>query len=199
MQQHYQHQHQHHHHMSPLVHSFPGDGQHLNAHRSDPHSVASSFHAANSGPSSLNAPGLLARTGNEPLSSSGSQIHSHLSGSLPAIEYDQAVRAAAAYDVFASAMAATDGNNTAAQPSTSAGSSGSNKKPRRPSQHGHLPGISGPGLVAQSEENFHPQYGYLPRRVRKTSFDHTVGVPIEQGKGMPPPPKAAKVSASRKR
>ncbi|WWD17399.1 hypothetical protein CI109_101840 [Kwoniella shandongensis] len=38
----------------------------------------------------------------------------------------------------------------------------------------NLPGISGPGLYGHTEENFHPQYGYLPRRVRKTSFDHTV-------------------------
>ncbi|OCF36733.1 hypothetical protein I316_01329 [Kwoniella heveanensis BCC8398] len=38
----------------------------------------------------------------------------------------------------------------------------------------HLPGINGPGLYSETEENFHPQYGYLPRRVRKTSFDHTV-------------------------
>ena len=38
----------------------------------------------------------------------------------------------------------------------------------------NLPGISGPGLYAQTEENFHPKYGFLPRRVRKTSFDHTV-------------------------
>ncbi|WVN88225.1 uncharacterized protein L203_103426 [Cryptococcus depauperatus CBS 7841] len=38
----------------------------------------------------------------------------------------------------------------------------------------HLPGINGPGLYGQTEENFHPQYGFLPRRVRKTSFDHTV-------------------------
>lgn len=55
-----------------------------------------------------------------------------------------------------------------------------------------LPGISGPGLVDRSEENFHPQYGYLPRRVRKTSFDHTVGPGHE--KGMLPPPMPAKVS-----
>ncbi|WRT66253.1 uncharacterized protein IL334_003206 [Kwoniella shivajii] len=38
----------------------------------------------------------------------------------------------------------------------------------------NLPGINGPGLYSETEENFHPQYGYLPRRVRKTSFDHTV-------------------------
>ncbi|WWC61770.1 uncharacterized protein I303_104355 [Kwoniella dejecticola CBS 10117] len=38
----------------------------------------------------------------------------------------------------------------------------------------NLPGINGPGLYGEIEENFHPQYGYLPRRVRKTSFDHTV-------------------------
>jgi GATA-binding protein len=38
-----------------------------------------------------------------------------------------------------------------------------------------LPGISGPGLYsATSEENIHPTYGLLPRRVRKTSFDHTL-------------------------
>lgn len=48
----------------------------------------------------------------------------------------------------------------------------------------HLPGISGPGLYSQTEENFHPQYGYLPRRVRKTSFDHTLRVIQED---MPPP------------
>lgn len=38
----------------------------------------------------------------------------------------------------------------------------------------NLPGINGPGLYTHSQENFHPQYGFLPRRVRKTSFDHTV-------------------------
>ncbi|BEI79982.1 hypothetical protein CcaverHIS002_0105110 [Cutaneotrichosporon cavernicola] len=38
-----------------------------------------------------------------------------------------------------------------------------------------LPGISGPGLYsATSEENIHPTYGLLPKRVRKTSFDHTL-------------------------
>lgn len=42
-------------------------------------------------------------------------------------------------------------------------------------RYGVLPGISGPGLFTQVEENYHPQYGYLPRRLaRKTSFDHTV-------------------------
>ncbi|WVQ72606.1 hypothetical protein IAR50_002164 [Cryptococcus sp. DSM 104548] len=38
----------------------------------------------------------------------------------------------------------------------------------------NLPGISGPGLYTSTEENYHPQYGFLPRRVRKTSFDHTL-------------------------
>lgn len=42
------------------------------------------------------------------------------------------------------------------------------------SKYHTLPGISGPGLYQASEENYHPQYGLLPRRVRKTSFDHTV-------------------------
>ncbi|WWC94048.1 hypothetical protein V866_000886 [Kwoniella sp. B9012] len=46
----------------------------------------------------------------------------------------------------------------------------------------HLPGINGPGLYSETEENFHPQYGYLPRRVRKTSFDHTVQA-HEEGDG----------------
>lgn len=52
--------------------------------------------------------------------------------------------------------------------STGSGFSGKNKYPT-------LPGISGPGLYsATSEENIHPTYGLLPRRVRKTSFDHTL-------------------------
>jgi len=189
LQQHY---HQRQQHMSSLVSPFQDDGQRHHAYQPEPHSIASSFHAADSGPSSLTARGILAGKNNEILSSSGPQIHSQLSGSLPAIQYDQAVRAAAAYDVFASAMTSSSGENSAVQPSTSVESSGSQKKPRRSSQLGAVPGISGPGLVAESEENFHPQYGYLPRRVRKTSFDHTVGVLIDHGKGMPPPPKAAK-------
>lgn len=49
----------------------------------------------------------------------------------------------------------------------------------------NLPGISGPGLYAQTEENFHPRYGFLPRRVRKTSFDHTVRTD-ESGQVLPP-------------
>ena len=48
-----------------------------------------------------------------------------------------------------------------------------------------LPGISGPGLYARTEENFHPQYGFLPRRVRKTSFDHTLRP--DESDLMPPP------------
>ncbi|ODO08802.1 GATA type zinc finger protein asd-4 [Cryptococcus wingfieldii CBS 7118] len=42
------------------------------------------------------------------------------------------------------------------------------------SQAYNLPGISGPGLYSNTEENYHPQFGFLPRRVRKTSFDHTL-------------------------
>lgn len=48
------------------------------------------------------------------------------------------------------------------------------------SKYHTLPGISGPGLYQASEENYHPQYGLLPRRVRKTSFDHTVRPVVEQ-------------------
>jgi hypothetical protein len=191
-QPHYQQQQDH---VSPLANSFCDDDHRQHAHLADSHSIASNFHATSSGPGSLNTHSFLTGTSNVPLSSSGSQLQSLLPGSLPAIEYDQAVKAAAAYDVFASAMAARNGYNSAAQPSTSAGSFESQKKHRRPSQHGHLPDISGPGLVAKSEENFHPQHGYFPR-FRRTSFDHTVGVPVEHGKVMPPPPKAAKVSRS---
>ena len=54
----------------------------------------------------------------------------------------------------------------------------------------NLPGISGPGLYSQTEENFHPQYGYLPRRVRKTSFDHTLRPTPEDL--MPPPTNSRK-------
>ena len=49
----------------------------------------------------------------------------------------------------------------------------------------NLPGISGPGLYSRTEENFHPQYGFLPRRVRKTSFDHTLRP--DESDLMPPP------------
>lgn len=50
---------------------------------------------------------------------------------------------------------------------------------------GALPGISGPGLFEHNADNFHPQYGYLPRHVRKTSFDHTL-------EGFTPPARQAK-------
>lgn len=52
-----------------------------------------------------------------------------------------------------------------------AGSTGESKEQYIP----QLPGISGPGLYQPTPDNYHPQYGFLPRRpVRKTSFDHTV-------------------------
>ncbi len=111
-----------------------------------------------------------------------------LSSSQPAFEYDQAVRTAAAFDVFASAMTNSSGSSEAFNSGSGPTSS---KMSRGASQQPTLPGISGPGLVAESEENFHPQYGFLPRRVRKTSFDHTVGMPVDHGKGMLPPPRAA--------
>jgi GATA-binding protein len=54
-------------------------------------------------------------------------------------------------------------------PQSSSTSTGSRSK------YPSLPGISGPGLYSAAvPENIHPQYGLLPRRVRKTSFDHTV-------------------------
>lgn len=50
----------------------------------------------------------------------------------------------------------------------------------------NLPGIAGPGLYTQTEENYHPQFGFLPRRVRKTSFDHTLYSPENSSRMLPP-------------
>ncbi|WVR07144.1 hypothetical protein IAU60_004185 [Kwoniella sp. DSM 27419] len=77
---------------------------------------------------------------------------------------------------FLTASAPTTGNAITLEDIHKALSAGlSPNKDKQP----HLPGISGPGLYGETEENFHPQYGYLPRRVRKTSFDHTVRLPEE--------------------
>lgn len=49
------------------------------------------------------------------------------------------------------------------------------------SKYPSLPGISGPGLYSAAiPENLDPQYGLLPRRVRKTSFDHTIRQSIQE-------------------
>ncbi len=185
--------------LSQFINSFPGDeGQLFTSQASLQHegaSLSSSFHQGpGSGPGSLSGSGILARAGTDSLSGSG-----HLAHSLPTIEYDQAVRAAAAYDLYASNMTGKKPRENHPDLSMTTALGGPASKESRPSHNASVPGIAGPNLVAESEENFHPQYGYLPRRVRKTSFDHTVGVPIEHGKGMAPPPKAAKVCPNAKK
>ena len=94
---------------------------------------------------------------------------------------DRAVRAAGAYDMLANSAPAHDQYGTmqhSAVPLANA------IDVNRGKAQG-LPGIAGPGLYSETKENFHPQYGYLPRRVRKTSFDHTVRP--DECQNMPPP------------
>ena len=95
--------------------------------------------------------------------------------------FDQAVRTAASYDMLAN-TSLSDARPRPMQhlPMSLASGSESGKK-----KAAGLPGIAGPGLYSETEENFHPHYGYLPRRVRKTSFDHTVRP--DESKNMPPP------------
>jgi GATA-binding protein len=125
-----------------------------------------------------------------------------LSQSTGGFEFDQAaLRAAEAYDLFA-ASAPANGPLAHLSMSLASGANGlaqSHGAPQPLAQMPlqgpgqgqgpeqdlgdrarNLPGISGPGLYAHTEENFHPQYGYLPRRVRKTSFDHTLRPLIEE-------------------
>lgn len=85
-------------------------------------------------------------------------------------DLDEAIRTAAAFDYMSSSAPGDQG--TAMQQLALSLANGTFKD-RAPT----MPGIHGPGLYAQEEDNFHPQYGYLPRRVRKTSFDHTVDRP----------------------
>lgn len=119
--------------------------------------------------------------------------------SKSAFEYDQAIRTAAAYDTFASSVPNNQPLHLSGEvlPSSLTSQSGpSATLALSPTNYPKLPGISGPGLYDETRENFHPQYGYLPRRVRKTSFDHTVaqGSSAESNAGLLPPPRAGKVS-----
>lgn len=119
--------------------------------------------------------------------------------SKSAFEYDQAIRTAAAYDTFASSVPSNQPLHLSGEllPSSVTSQSGpSATLALSPKNFPKLPGISGPGLYDETRENFHPQYGFLPRRVRKTSFDHTVaqGSSAESGSGLLPPPRAGKVS-----
>jgi GATA-binding protein len=88
-------------------------------------------------------------------------------------DFDQAVRAVEAYDMFAANEPAFAHAQSMQQLSRAL--AGDPLSPRKDlGNYPPLPGIHGPGLYTHTEENFHPQYGFLPRRVRKTSFDHTV-------------------------
>ncbi|KAK4684664.1 hypothetical protein P7C73_g5504, partial [Tremellales sp. Uapishka_1] len=99
-----------------------------------------------------------------------SQSQSHPS-SPPSFDYSQALTTASAFDQYASSAPVNIPTKQHLHMSLQG-------------DKGLLPGISGPGLISHTEENFHPQYGYLPRRVRKTSFDHTVRPDSLE---MPPP------------
>lgn len=119
--------------------------------------------------------------------------------SQSAFEYDQAIRTATAYDAFASSVPVNQPLHLSGEvlPSSLTSQSGpSATLALSPKNFPKLPGISGPGLFDETRENFHPQYGFLPRHVRKTSFDHTVaqGSSAESNPGLLPPPRAGKVS-----
>jgi GATA-binding protein len=121
--------------------------------------------------------------------------------SQSAFEYDQAIRTATAYDAFASSVPVNQPLHLSGEvlPSSLTSQSGpSATLALSPKNFPKLPGISGPGLFDETRENFHPQYGFLPRHVRKTSFDHTVaqGSSAESNPGLLPPPRAGKVSSS---
>ncbi|EIW70759.1 hypothetical protein TREMEDRAFT_73557 [Tremella mesenterica DSM 1558] len=111
----------------------------------------------------------------------------------PQATLDHALRAAAAYELFA-ASAPTGGPIAHLQNSLASGQVAVGK-----GHAPHLPGISGPGLFAEIKENWHPAYGYLPRLVRKTSFDHTISPNgngnVKPGGHMPPPANPRKRAA----
>ena len=90
--------------------------------------------------------------------------HSMPSG--PDFDFDEAIKSAAAFDLFSSSAPGEQESQLQQLAMSLANGTFMDRAPT-------MPGIHGPGLYAQAEENFHPQYGYLPRRVRKTSFDHT--------------------------
>lgn len=131
------------------------------------------------------------KSSNESTNATSSSI-----GVPKSFDLNQAVRAAAAYDAFATSTSSADGEPlhlTGSNPPSVLTAANSRASPRV-----GLPGISGPGLYDQNEENFHPQYGYLPRRVRKTSFDHTVEKSsADSSNGFIPPPMTAKQARKR--
>ena len=145
------------------VHMPPPSGS-WNRPNSNPNSVAADLsrshpHAsvhAQSLHTSTNGSGSLPKDISHP--SSGSHSGSY--------DLAQALNATAGFDFFAQSAPV----NQHGQLQHLAMALTSPNRPHAP----NLPGINGPGLYAETEENFHPQYGFLPRRVRKTSFDHTV-------------------------
>lgn len=170
------------HQQDELLHTFPGDvgvGHNQWQSINQSHSLSTSPQTYNPATSFLHAQNMAAfQPHSLPVPSPLRRTTSGV-----AFEYDQAIKAAAAYDIYASS--AEEGQplhlSSALPPSLISSS-------QSPSKHSsHLPGISGPGLVDHSEENFHPTYGYLPRRVRKTSFDHTVHLPLGDADGLLPP------------
>lgn len=99
------------------------------------------------------------------------------------LDYEQAILPASASGSFAALSSSVPTQDHThllaahiAQSISSGASQVSNDSSKR---YPTLPGISGPGLYGATEENYHPQYGFLPRRVRKTSFDHTVRPTLE--------------------
>ena len=137
------------------VHMPPPSGS-WNRPNSNPNSVAADLsrshpHAsvhAQSLHTSTNGSGSLPKDISHP--SSGSHSGSY--------DLAQALNATAGFDFFAQSAPV----NQHGQLQHLAMALTSPNRPHAP----NLPGINGPGLYAETEENFHPQYGFLPRRVR---------------------------------
>ena len=126
-----------------------------------------------------------------PSSPQGSAPKELAFAAAPSFEYDPAIIDTTAFDMFANSAPADGHFGPMQQLPLSLANGGMQWKDKAP----NLPGIAGPGLYSQTEENFHPQYGYLPRRVRKTSFDHTIRP--EDGTDMLPPANPRKRQAEK--
>ena len=144
-----------------LGRSMPAGPLHWSGGSQDPHDPALSGHIAQSANSQGSAPKELAFA------------------AAPSFDFEQAIHDTTAFDMFANSAPADGHFGPMQQLPLSLANGGMQWKDRAP----NLPGIAGPGLYSQTEENFHPQYGYLPRRVRKTSFDHTIR--LEDGTDLP--------------
>lgn len=109
-------------------------------------------------------------------------------------DLEQAIQAASGMDLFGSTAPPNVASGTSLLSMAMA-----NMSPGQLQRWPTLPGINGPGLYTQTEENFHPQYGFLPRRVRKTSFDHTVGRDDDDEATSPSNPRKRQAEASPRR